>query len=85
MMFGRRLGPFGHASVATQLEWCRAGGVARAIFTHCGSGIVRSTSNRSDAIVQSLGRARGVEASLAYDGLMLRLRHRDDDRRLSGT
>ena len=83
----RSRGPvlIGHASVATQLDWCRAGGVARAIFTHCGSGIVRSIPNRSEAIVQSLGRARGVEASLAYDGLTLRLRHRNHDRRLSGT
>jgi hypothetical protein len=64
----------GHASVATQLDWCRSGGVARAIFTHCGSGIVRSAPSRVEAIVQSLGRLRGVEASVAYDGLTVRLR-----------
>ena len=72
----RRRGPvlIGHASVATQLDWCRAGGVPRAIFTHCGSAIVRSAAGRVDEIVQSLGRVRGVEATLGYDGLTIRLR-----------
>jgi phosphoribosyl 1,2-cyclic phosphodiesterase len=72
----RHRGPvlIGHASVATQLDWCSAGGVARAIFTHCGSGIVRSAPHQGKAIVQSLGRARGVAASLACDGLTVRLR-----------
>jgi ribonuclease BN (tRNA processing enzyme) len=63
----------GHASIVTQLEWCRAGGVTRAIFTHCGSGIVRSAPSHVDAVVQSLGRAYGVDASLAHDGLRIRL------------
>jgi len=72
----RARGPvlIGHASVATQLDWCRAGDVGRAIFTHCGSGVVRAVPNRVDAVVRSLGRARGIEASLAYDGRTLRLR-----------
>lgn len=72
----RNRGPvlIGHASVATQLDWCRAGGVARAIFTHCGSGVVRSVPSRVEAVVQSLGRERGVDASLAHDGLTIRLR-----------
>jgi len=55
----------GHASVATQRDWCRTGGVTRAIFTHCGSGVVRSAASRADAIVQSLGHVRGVDARLA--------------------
>jgi len=65
----------GHASVATQLDWCRAGGVPRAIFTHCGSAIVRSAQRRVEDIVESLGRVRGVEAALAYDGLTMRPSH----------
>ncbi len=71
----RSRGPalIGHASVAAQLDWCRAGGVARAIFTHCGSGIVRSVPGRAEATVQSLGRMRGVDARLAHDGLITRL------------
>src|SRR5690606_10182768 len=31
----------GHASIAAQLEWCAREGVSRAVFTHCGSAIVR--------------------------------------------
>jgi phosphoribosyl 1,2-cyclic phosphodiesterase len=71
----RSRGPvlIGHASVATQLDWCRSGGVARAIFTHCGSDIVRSAPSRVEAIVQSLGRLRGVAASMAYDGRTVRV------------
>jgi phosphoribosyl 1,2-cyclic phosphodiesterase len=65
----------GHASVATQLDWCRAGGVPRAIFTHCGSAIVRSAPGRVEEIVESLGRVRGLEAALAYDGLTISLSH----------
>jgi hypothetical protein len=65
----------GHASVATQLDWCRAGGVPRAIFTHCGSAIVRSAPGRVEEIVESLGRVRGVEAALAYDGLTIGFGH----------
>jgi phosphoribosyl 1,2-cyclic phosphodiesterase len=69
---GRML--IGHASVATQLDWCRAGRVPRAIFTHCGSAIVRSAQRPVEEIVESLGRVCGVEAALAYDGLTMRLR-----------
>lgn len=64
----------GHASVATQLDWCQAGLVRRAIFTHCGSGVVRSAPGRVDAIVRLLGRSRGVKASVTYDGVTIRLR-----------
>lgn len=72
----RSRGPvlIGHASVQTQLDWCKAADVGRAIFTHCGSGLVRALPSQVDAVVRSLGRARGVEASLAYDGLAVRLR-----------
>lgn len=64
----------GHASIATQLDWCRAGGVARAIFTHCGSAIVRSAPGHVKGITRSLGRVRGVDAALAYDGLTIMFR-----------
>jgi hypothetical protein len=33
--------PIGHASIRTQLDWCAEEGVGRAIFTHCGSQILR--------------------------------------------
>jgi hypothetical protein len=72
----RRRGPvvIGHASVATQLDWCRAAGVTRAVFTHCGSGIVRASHRDVDVAVTSLGRERGVRARVACDGLTMTVR-----------
>ncbi len=67
---GRRIG---HASIREQLEWCASEGVRRAIFTHCGSEIVRADGRTVAARVRSLGRAAGVEAAIARDGLRLEL------------
>jgi len=63
----------GHAPISAQLGWCEAEGVARAIFTHCGSGIVRNDTRRIAARVRALGEEHGVDACLAYDGLTLSL------------
>jgi phosphoribosyl 1,2-cyclic phosphodiesterase len=63
----------GHASIREQLGWCAAEGVARAIFTHCGSALVRGDGRTMAARVRSLGRAAGVEAAIARDGLRLEL------------
>lgn len=62
--------PIGHASIRTQLDWCAAVGVRHAIFTHCGSQILRAEASTA-ALVETMGRERGVEASLAHDGLTL--------------
>jgi phosphoribosyl 1,2-cyclic phosphodiesterase len=66
----RRQGPtlMGHASIVTQLGWCRAHGVTRAIFTHCGSQIVRADHRVAVERVAALGRERGVQAGIACDG-----------------
>jgi phosphoribosyl 1,2-cyclic phosphodiesterase len=61
----------GHAPITTQLGWCEKAGVRRAIFTHCGSPIVRGDSRQVEKIVRRLGLERGVDARIAYDGLML--------------
>jgi phosphoribosyl 1,2-cyclic phosphodiesterase len=61
----------GHAPIAAQLKWCGEENVARAIFTHCGSGIVRSDGRKIAAQVRRLGSAQGVEACMAHDGLKL--------------
>jgi phosphoribosyl 1,2-cyclic phosphodiesterase len=63
---GRTL--IGHASIVSQLDWCRDCHVTRAIFTHCGSEIVRADHRRSLARVVALGRARGIDAAIACDG-----------------
>jgi hypothetical protein len=63
----------GHAPIAAQLKWCAEEKVARAIFTHCGSGIVRSDGRKIAAYVRRLGAAQGVEARVAHDGMTLSL------------
>ncbi len=63
----------GHAPIAAQLGWCEEEGVVRAIFTHCGSLIVKSKAKRVEARVRELGRTHGVDAGVAYDGLTLPL------------
>jgi hypothetical protein len=64
----------GHAPITAQLDWCAAQRVTRAIFTHCGSGIVKGDARRIDARIRALGSERGVVASVAYDGLSLSLK-----------
>jgi phosphoribosyl 1,2-cyclic phosphodiesterase len=61
----------GHASLREQLRWCAAERVRRAIFTHCGSEIVRSDGRTVAARVRVLGRALSVDAGIAHDGLRL--------------
>jgi phosphoribosyl 1,2-cyclic phosphodiesterase len=66
---GRR---FGHAAIRTQLGWCARAGIPRAIFTHCGSEVVRDHAAAATR-VRALGRERGVDARLARDGLVVDL------------
>jgi phosphoribosyl 1,2-cyclic phosphodiesterase len=61
----------GHAPIAAQLGWCEEEGVREAIFTHCGSGIVKSDARTISSRVARLGAAHAVAASIAYDGLTL--------------
>ena len=58
----------GHAPITAQLDWCKSAGVSRAVFTHCGSEIVRGNARYLDALVRRLGHMRGVVATLARDG-----------------
>ena len=61
----------GHAPITSQLGWCERVGVRRAIFTHCGSPIVRGDPRQVERIVRRLGLERGVDTRIAYDGLTL--------------
>jgi phosphoribosyl 1,2-cyclic phosphodiesterase len=61
----------GHATIGTQLEWCAAAGVKNAVFTHCGSGIVRSEPREVAAALARIAREQGVRARFAYDGLRM--------------
>lgn len=66
---------FGHTTVRAQLGWCQEAGVRRAIFTHCGSQIVEGARTEVESVVRELGYERGVEAMIAFDGLMLTVAH----------
>jgi phosphoribosyl 1,2-cyclic phosphodiesterase len=69
----RRKGvPVGHASIATQLEWCARTAVPRAIFTHCGRAIVAGPTD-VERRISDLGRTHDVDAGVAQDGLRVRL------------
>jgi phosphoribosyl 1,2-cyclic phosphodiesterase len=64
----------GHTPVQTQLTWCQQAGIGRAIITHCGSEIVSGDPAAIEAQVRAMGEQRGVEATIARDGLALVLR-----------
>jgi phosphoribosyl 1,2-cyclic phosphodiesterase len=64
----------GHTPIATQLDWCEREGVGQAIFTHCGSEIVRGDTRAIAARVRALGEEHGVDARIAHDGLTLSLK-----------
>jgi phosphoribosyl 1,2-cyclic phosphodiesterase len=61
----------GHASIRAQLNWCASAGVHRAVFTHCGSEIVKGDARRVAGAVRRLGSKYGIEALIAHDGLEL--------------
>lgn len=58
----------GHAPIAAQLSWCEKAGVHRAIFTHCGSPIVRSGTRVLDRPLRDLGRNYDMDVNIARDG-----------------
>jgi phosphoribosyl 1,2-cyclic phosphodiesterase len=66
---GRHL--IGHASVRTQLTWCRKEAVPRAIITHCGSEIVTGDERMLAAKLRETATEFGLEARIAYDGMQL--------------
>lgn len=60
---------FGHTPIRTQLTWCEKEGVPRALFTHCGSGIVGGDDAKTEEQVEALAAERGLAAAIAYDGM----------------
>ena len=59
----------GHAPIKVQLKWCKQEGITRAIFTHCGSQIVKSDERAVTEKIRILGRELAVDTRVAYDGL----------------
>jgi ribonuclease BN (tRNA processing enzyme) len=74
---------FGHTTIARQLAWCRDGGVARMIVTHCGSAIVGGDEAAAIAKIEALAARNGVAVAVAHDGLELVLRSRPKAREAS--
>jgi phosphoribosyl 1,2-cyclic phosphodiesterase len=58
----------GHTPIRTQLTWCQKEGVPRAIFTHCGSRIVKKDQDEVKTKLDSLAAERNVSAEIACDG-----------------
>jgi ribonuclease BN (tRNA processing enzyme) len=59
----------GHVPARTQLTWCEKEGVPHAIFTHCGSEIVKGDERTLGAKLRRLARERGVKVEIAHDGM----------------
>ena len=65
----------GHAPIVAQLSWLEEEGVPRAVFTHCGSEILRADPSAIQHRLDALAAERGsVTASFATDGMELVLR-----------
>jgi phosphoribosyl 1,2-cyclic phosphodiesterase len=75
--YGRLIG---HASIETQLGWCRAEGVSEMIVTHCGSAIVRSPEEHVERMLESLGKEYGIRTEVAHDGMEIVLRRLEPGR-----
>jgi len=66
----------GHAPIVRQLDWCAEAHVLLAVFTHCGSPIVRATTHAIDSVVTRLCQEHGLNVRIACDGDRLSLRSR---------
>ena len=64
----------GHVPIRTQLTWCKKEGVPRAVFTHCGSGIVEGDERVLGAEIRDMAAERGLWAEIAHDDMELVLR-----------
>lgn len=75
-LFVRKRGKhlIGHASVRTQLTWCKKEGVPQAIITHCGSEIVTGDEGELTVKLRAIAAELGFDARIAYDGMQLILR-----------
>jgi phosphoribosyl 1,2-cyclic phosphodiesterase len=64
---------FGHTPIRTQITWCMKENVSRALFTHCGAQIVAGDDKEMSSKVEEMGKERGVEAGIAYDGMKVEI------------
>lgn len=60
---------FGHASIKDQLQWCKRYGIKRALFTHCGSEIVKHDMQNVQSKIKKLAEEYQIPVLIAYDGM----------------
>lgn len=65
--------PIGHTSILTQLEWCEDAGISRAIFTHCGTELLKPRPDAVEKRVSTMGSEHRLRATVAFDGLQVSL------------
>ncbi|HEV2917535.1 MAG TPA: MBL fold metallo-hydrolase [Candidatus Babeliales bacterium] len=65
--------PIGHTTIAEQIRWCAQYKVPHAIFTHCGSQIVRADPLVIEKEVQAIGMQYGINATIAHDGMIIKI------------
>ena len=63
--------PMGHTTIKNQIIWCANQGVPEAIFTHCGSQIVKGDGRTLGAKIRKIGKEYGVTVKVAYDGMQI--------------
>jgi phosphoribosyl 1,2-cyclic phosphodiesterase len=61
----------GHSPVRTQLTWCAKEKVPQVVITHCGSEIVEGDEREIEAQLREIATGRGIEVSIAHDGMEL--------------
>jgi len=59
----------GHASIETQLGWCKKERVPQVIVTHCGSAIVAGDQENVRTRLRKLASQYGILIELAHDGM----------------
>lgn len=65
--------PTGHSPISDQLAWCHKYKVPQAIFTHCGSEIVKGDTQEIQAKIQELAQTYSVKTCVAIDGFVFTL------------
>ena len=62
--------PTGHCSIREQLLWCKKYGIGKAIFTHCGSEIVKGSPQVIQEKIDALEEETGIKTLIAHDGMI---------------
>ena len=63
----------GHVPIADQIAWCSHNKVPAAIFTHCGSEIVKKDVSITANKINELAKQYKVKVHIAFDGMKVKL------------